>query len=281
MTSLVSARGLSKAYGDKLALRPTDLDIPAGRILGVIGANGAGKSTLLNCLLGLCDYEGELSVLGLEPFRQRDRLMRQTSFIADVATLPRWAKVNEIIDWVAGVHPSFDRGKALTRLGEMSIPLTARVKSLSKGMIVQTHLAIVLAIDARLLVLDEPTLGLDIMNRRAFYDAVLTEYFDETRSIIITTHQIDEIEPILTHAMFIRDGAVKVDTSMEAVASRYRAVEVPEHRWPEAEALGPIYSRRLLGRIACVFDDADPERLAALGEPRRVGLSDLFVALSE
>ena len=186
MTPLISARGLSKAYGDKLALRPTDLDIPAGRILGVIGANGAGKSTLLNCLLGLCDYEGELSVLGL-----------------------------------------------------------------------------------------------DIMNRRAFYDAVLTEYFDETRSIIITTHQIDEIEPILTHAMFIRDGAVKIDTSMEAVAARYRAVDVPEQRWAEAEALGPIYSRRLLGRISCVFDGADPERLAALGEPRRVGLSDLFVALSE
>jgi ABC-2 type transport system ATP-binding protein len=281
MTSLVTARGLAKSFGSKQALRPTDLDIPAGRIVGVIGANGAGKSTLLNCLLGLCDYQGELSVLGFEPFRQRERLMRQASFIADVATLPRWARVKEIVDWVAGLHPAFDPQKAIARLEKAAIPLSARVKTLSKGMIVQTHLAIVLAIDARLLVLDEPTLGLDIVNRRAFYDAILTEYFDETRTIIITTHQTDEIEPILTHAMFIRDGAVRVNTSMEEVAARFCALETTEAHRSEAEALSPVYARSLLGRMLYVFDGVDPARLAALGDVRRVGLSDLFVALSE
>ena len=246
--SLISAKGLAKSYGQKQALRPTDLEIPAGRIVGVIGANGAGKSTLLNCLLGLSDYEGQLSVMGMNPLMQRSRLMEQVCFIADVATLPRWAKVCDILDWVAGMHPKFNREKAEARIKATTVPLNGKVRSLSKGMIVQVHLAIALAIDARILVLDEPTLGLDIVNRRQFYDAILSDFFDDSRTVIVTTHQVDEIEPILSHAIFIRDGAVTLDASMDDVNERFFAVDVADSQKDEALALKPLYGRSLLGR---------------------------------
>jgi ABC-2 type transport system ATP-binding protein len=278
---LISAKGLAKNYGTKQALRPTNLEIPAGRIVGVIGANGAGKSTLLNCLLGLSDYQGELSVMGLNPLMQRAALMEQVCFIADVATLPRWARVNEVLDWVEGLHPKFNRAKAEARLATTTVPPKAKVNSLSKGMIVQVHLAIALAIDARILVLDEPTLGLDIVNRRAFYDAILSDFWDENRTVIITTHQVDEVEPILSHAIFIRDGAVTLDAAMDVVAERFLAVDVLDAQKGAAEALKPIYGRSLLGRTTFVFDGVSAEALKEFGEARRVGLADLFVALAQ
>lgn len=278
---LISAKGLAKSYGTKQALRPTNLEIPAGRIVGVIGANGAGKSTLLNCLLGLSDYQGELTVMGMNPLMQRSALMEQVCFIADVATLPRWARVHEVLDWVAGLHPKFNRSKAVDRLKTTTVPLKAKISSLSKGMVVQVHLAIALAIDARILVLDEPTLGLDIVNRRGFYDAILSDFWDESRTVIITTHQVDEVEPILSHAVFIRDGAVRLDASMEAVAERFLAIDVLDGQKAEAEALAPIYCRSLMGRSTFVFDGVSAERLKQFGEARRVGLADLFVALAQ
>lgn len=278
---LIKAKGLAKSYGAKQALRATDLEIPAGRIVGVIGANGAGKSTLLNCLLGLSDYQGELSVMGLNPLMQRAALMEQVCFIADVATLPRWARVNDILGWVEGLHPKFDRAKAEARLKTTTVPPKAKINSLSKGMIVQVHLAIALAIDARILVLDEPTLGLDIVNRRGFYDAILSDFWDENRTVIITTHQVDEVEPILSHAIFIRDGAVTLDAAMETVAERFLAVDVLDAQKPDAEALKPIYARSLLGRTTYVFDGVTPATLKPFGEARRVGLADLFVALAQ
>ena len=278
---LVSAKGLAKSYGAKQALKPTDLEIPAGRIVGVIGANGAGKSTLLNCLLGLSDYQGELSVMGMNPLMQRAALMEQVCFIADVATLPRWARVHEILDWVAGLHPKFNRAKAEARLATTTVPLKAKVNALSKGMIVQVHLAVALAIDARILVLDEPTLGLDIVNRRGFYDAILSDFWDENRTVIITTHQVDEVEPILSHAIFIRDGAIRLDASMDAVSERFLAVDVLDSQKEEAQSLGPIYGRSLMGRTTFVFDGASADALKKFGEARRVGLADLFVALAQ
>jgi ABC-2 type transport system ATP-binding protein len=278
---LIKAKGLAKNYGAKQALRATDLEIPAGRIVGVIGANGAGKSTLLNCLLGLSDYQGELSVMGLNPLMQRAALMEQVCFIADVATLPRWARVREVLDWVGGLHPKFDRAKAEARIKTTTVPLNAKISALSKGMIVQVHLAIALAIDARILVLDEPTLGLDIVNRRGFYDAILSDFWDENRTVIITTHQVDEVEPILSHAIFIRDGAVTLDAAMETVAERFLAVDVPDAQKADAEALKPIYARSLLGRTTYVFDGVSAQTLKPFGEARRVGLADLFVALAQ
>lgn len=278
---LISAKGLAKSYGAKKALRPTDLEIPAGRIVGVIGANGAGKSTLLNCLLGLSDYQGELTVMGLNPLMQRAALMEQVCFIADVATLPRWARVNDVLDWVEGLHPKFNRAKAEARLKTTTVPPKAKVNSLSKGMIVQVHLAIALAIDARILVLDEPTLGLDIVNRRGFYDAILSDFWDENRTVIITTHQVDEVEPILSHAIFIRDGAVTLDAAMDVVAERFLAVDVLDAQKEAAQALGPLYGRSLMGRTTFVFDGVTSEQLKQFGEARRVGLADLFVALAQ
>ncbi len=276
---LVEARALSKTYGTFQALKPSTFAIPAGRIVGVIGSNGAGKSTLLNTLLGLTSYEGELTVLGKNPYANRADLMQDVCFIADVATLPRWMTVEQVIDTVAGLHPKFDRAKSIARLARTNIGLKSKVRTLSKGMVVQVHLAIVLAIDAKLLVLDEPTLGLDIVNRRNFYDAILTDYFSEERTILITTHQVDEIEQLLSHAMFIRDGNIVVDTSIEEISERYRAVDVSDALKPAAEALAPIYRRSVMGRSTYVFDKAAPAALQQFGESRRVGLADLFVAL--
>jgi ABC-2 type transport system ATP-binding protein len=278
---LVSARGLARSFGTKRALQPLDFDIPAGRIVGVIGANGAGKSTLLNCLLGLIPHEGTLAVMGHDPATHRSAVMRDVCFIADVATLPRWARIGELLDWMEGLHPRFDRRRAEARINAAHLPRDRRIRTFSKGMVVQLHLALVLSIDARLLVLDEPTLGLDIVNRRGFYDAIIQEYFDPGRSVIVTTHQVDEIEPILTHVMFIRDGQLMLDASMDDIARRFVAVDIPDARRAEANALRLIYTRTVLGRTVGVFRDVPPERLETFGEPRRVGLADLFVALAQ
>jgi ABC-2 type transport system ATP-binding protein len=280
MTNLITARNLAKNYGPKQALKNCSFELPAGQILGVIGANGAGKSTLLNALLGLHDYQGELSVLGVDPYKSRADLMRNVCFIADVATLPKWMTVRELLDVTAGMHPNFDRAKAAARLAKTTVPMSGKVRTLSKGMIVQVHLAIVLAINAKLLVLDEPTLGLDILNRRAFYEAILTEYFDETRSIIVTTHQVDEIEQILSHAMIIRDGEMLFYESLDGLAERYRCVDVDQAETIDADTLKPIMKRRIMGRSTYVYDGVPDSALSRFGTPRRVSLTDLFIALN-
>lgn len=281
MTDLIHANGLAKSYGPKQALRPASFSIPSGQILGVIGANGAGKSTLLNALLGLISYEGSLSVLGRNPYAERARLMQDVCFIADVATLPRWLTVQQLLDLTAGLHPGFDKAAAMKRLAKTSVRLESVIKTLSKGMVVQVHLAIVLAIKARLLVLDEPTLGLDILNRRGFYDAILTDYFDDARTIIITTHQVEEIEQILTHAMIVKDGAILVHDSLDTLSERYLAVDVEEGQRPAAQALKPMMSRAIMGRVSFLYDSVPRATLEQFGTPRRIGLSDLFVALNQ
>ena len=280
MTNLITATGLAKSYGPRQVLHPCSFAVPPGQILGVIGANGAGKSTLLNAILGLHSYDGSLNVLGLEPYRDRAMLMRDVCFIADVATLPKWMTVKQLYDITAQLHPRFNRASAEARLAKTSIRPEAKVATLSKGMVVQVHLALALAIDARLLVLDEPTLGLDIINRRSFYDAILTDYFDESRSIIVTTHQVEEIEQILTHAMLIRDGSIIVNASMDDLAMRYACIDIDDSKTAEADALRPIMKRRIMGRSTYIFDGLDESTLLRFGTPRRVSLSDLFVALN-
>lgn len=278
MTAVISTHGLAKNYGQTHALRPTDLDIPLGRVVGIIGANGAGKTTLLNCILGLLSYDGQLSVLGREPYKERAQLMHEVSFIADVATLPRWMKVGQILDFVEGVHPKFDRAACVKRLKRTKVKQDARVRTLSKGMVAQLHLAIVMSIDARLLVLDEPTLGLDILFRKHFYETLISEYFDDSRTIIITTHQVEEIEQILTHAIFIEDGEIVVNASMEDLSETYLAVEVAPDKLDEAKALGPIHGRSSLGRVILTFEGHSRESLSQFGQVHRLGLADIFVA---
>jgi len=276
---VVSARGLRKAYKNKLALDDTAFEIPAGRIVGLIGPNGAGKTTALKAILGLIPFEGELRVLGRDPRTERDELMRDVCFIADVAVLPRWIRVKEAIDFVAGVHPRFDRAKCERFLAHTQLKPQMRVRELSKGMIVQLHLALVMAIDARLLVLDEPTLGLDILYRKQFYQRLLEDYFDEEKTILVTTHQVEEIEHILTDVMFIRDGKVVLNNDMETLGERFTEVMVNGDRTGEARALQPIDERTLpFGKTVMLFDGVPRERLAGLGETRTPGLADLFVA---
>ncbi|MBD9369127.1 ABC transporter ATP-binding protein [Xanthomonas sp. XNM01] len=278
--SVVSARGLRKAYKNKLAVAGADFEIGAGRIVGLIGPNGAGKTTALKSILGLTPFDGELSVLGMDPRTQRDALMNEVCFIADVAVLPRWIRVREAIDFVAGVHPRFDRAKCERFLANTQLKPGLRVREMSKGMIVQLHLALVMAIDARLLVLDEPTLGLDILYRKQFYQRLLEDYFDENKTILVTTHQVEEIEHILTDVLFIRDGRIVLSADMEHLAERYAEVLVPADRLEEARALGPVEERSLpFGKTVLLFDNAPRDRLAALGEIRNPGLADLFVAL--
>jgi ABC-2 type transport system ATP-binding protein len=277
--SVVSARGLRKAYKDKLALDGTSFEIPAGRIVGLIGPNGAGKTTALKAILGLIPFEGELKVLGRDPRTQRDELMNDVCFIADVAVLPRWIKVREAIEFVAGVHPRFDRARCERFLAHTQLKPESRVRELSKGMIVQLHLALVMAIDARLLVLDEPTLGLDILYRKQFYQRLLEDYFDEDKTILITTHQVEEVEHILTDVMFIRDGKVVLEAPMDAVGERYVEVLVNAGSLEAARALKPVDERALpFGKTVMLFDGVAQDRLAAFGETRVPGLADLFVA---
>ena len=277
--SVITARGLRKAYKNKVALNGTDFDIRGGRIVGLIGPNGAGKTTALKAILGLVPFDGELKVLGKDPRTQRDELMNEVCFIADVAVLPRWIKVKDAIEFVAGVHPRFDAAKCRRFLHGTQLTDNLRVREMSKGMIVQLHLALVMAIDAKLLVLDEPTLGLDILYRKQFYQRLLEDYFDEDKTIIVTTHQVEEIEHILTDVMFIRDGRMVLDAPMDTLAVRYTEVLVDAGKQDEARALNPIDERALpFGKTVMLFDGTDPARLAALGETRTPGLADLFVA---
>ncbi|HVR82465.1 MAG TPA: ABC transporter ATP-binding protein [Luteimonas sp.] len=275
----VSARHLRKAYKNKVALDDTAFDIPAGRIVGLIGPNGAGKTTALKAILGLIPFEGELKVLGLDPRTERDALMNDVCFIADVAILPRWMRVQQAIEFVAGVHPRFDRDRCERFLANTQLKPQMRVRELSKGMIVQLHLALVMAIDARLLVLDEPTLGLDILYRKQFYQRLLEDYFDEQKTILITTHQVEEVEHILTDVMFIREGKIVFNAPMDNVGERYIEVLVNGDRLDAARALKPIDERALpFGKTVMLFDSVPLAQLQTLGETRTPGLADLFVA---
>ena len=279
MSAVVTARGLRKAYKNKVALDSADFEIGAGRIVGLIGPNGAGKTTALKAVLGLIPFDGELKVLGHDPRTERDALMNDVCFIADVAVLPRWIKVREAVEFVAGVHPRFDRAKCERFLANTQLKPELRVREMSKGMIVQLHLALVMAIDARLLVLDEPTLGLDILYRKQFYQRLLEDYFDEQKTIIVTTHQVEEIEHILTDVMFIRDGKVVLDATMESLGERYVEVMVNADRTEQARALKPIDERALpFGKTVMLFDGVSQPQLAEYGETRIPGLADLFVA---
>ena len=276
---VIEARGLRKAFGTTVALDGVDLRVEEGRILGLIGPNGAGKTTALNAILGLTSYQGELRVLGRDPWRERDQLMRDASFIADVAVLPRWARVAHLLDYVAGVHPRFDRAKAEGFLAKTTIQRTSKIRQLSKGMVVQLHLAVVMAIDAKLLVLDEPTLGLDILYRKQFYDSLLNDYYDRSRTIVVTTHQVEEIEHVLTDLMFIDHGRIVLACSMEELESRYAEVTVNPENAAAARALKPIYERQVFGRGVLLFDGVDREQLARLGKVRTPSIADLFVAV--
>lgn len=279
MTTVIEARNVTRKFGALKAVNNVSFDVALGRIVGVIGANGAGKTTLLNAILGLTHYEGDIKVLGQNPSTKRAQLMEDVCFISDVATLPRWMRVSEILDYVESVHPKFDRKVALGYLDRTTVPLNKKVKNLSKGMITQTHLAIVMAIDAKLLVLDEPTLGLDIIFRKGFYSSLLEEYFDKNRTIVVTTHQVEEIEHILSDAIFIRDGEIVLYESMENLAGKFCELITDEKNAAKAEALGPISQRGALGRKAYIFDGVDRKKLKGLGEVRVVGLADLFVAI--
>jgi ABC-2 type transport system ATP-binding protein len=277
--TVIEANGLRKVFGSTVALDGIDLRVGEGRIVGLVGPNGAGKSTLLNAILGLTPYQGELRVMGSDPWSNRDHLMRDVCFIADVAVLPRWIKVSQALDYVAGVHPRFDRGKALGLLAKTTIRLSSKVRELSKGMVTQLHLALVMAIDARLLVLDEPTLGLDILFRKQFYDSLLNDYFDRNRTIVVTTHQVEEVQHVLTDLMFINRGRIVLTCSMEEFELRYVELAVnPEHA-AAARALGPIQDRQVFGRSILLFDRCDRQQLAALGDVRTPSIADLFVAV--
>jgi len=275
----IEARGLRKAFGTNVALDGVDLRVEQGRILGIIGPNGAGKTTALNAVLGLTPYQGELKVLGRDPWSERDQLMRDVCFISDVAVLPRWIRVSQALDYVAGIHPRFDRAKAESFLARTTIKRGSKVRELSKGMVAQLHLALVMAIDARLLVLDEPTLGLDILYRKQFYDSLLNDYYDRNRTIIVTTHQVEEIEHVLTDVMFIDRGRIVFNSSMEEFESRYLEVMVNPEQLAAARTLKPMHERPAFGRTILLFDRADRQQLAGLGEVRTPSIADLFVAV--
>jgi ABC-2 type transport system ATP-binding protein len=291
--TVIEARGLRKAFGTTIALDGIDLHVEEGRILGIIGPNGAGKSTALNAILGLTQYKGDLKVLGRDPWSERDQLMRDVCFIADVAVLPRWMRVSQALNYIAGVHPRFDRVKAESLLAKTDIQRSSRVKELSKGMVTQLHLALVMAIDAKLLVLDEPTLGLDILYRKQFYDSLLNDYFDRSRTIVVTTHQVDDVQNVLTDLMFINRGRIVLSCSMEDFESRYLEVTVRPEQVTAARSLNPIHERQVLGRSILLFDRGvnnknpdkdvnqrlDRQQLAALGDVRTPGIADLFVAV--
>lgn len=276
--SVISARGLSKRYGKFVAVDNVSFEIPAGRIVGLIGPNGSGKTTTLKAALGLIPFDGELKVLGKDPRTERDELMKDVCFIADVAVLPRWLRVSEAIDFVAGVHPRFDRKKAERYLAHTKLKPSMKVKEMSKGMIVQLHLALVMAIDAKLLVLDEPTLGLDILYRKQFYQNLLEDYFDENKTIVVTTHQVEEIEHILSDLMFIREGKIVLSATMDDVGERFVEVMVPAANVEAAKALKPIDERQVFGKSVMLFDGVPRAQLAELGETRNPGIADLFVA---
>src|SRR6059058_2518464 len=275
----IEARGLRKAFGTTVALDGVDLRVEEGRILGIIGPNGAGKTTALNAILGLTSYDGQLSVLGRDPWAAREQLMRDVSFIADVAVLPRWIRVSQLLDYVVGVHPRFDRAKAEGFLAKTTIKRTKRVRELSKGMVAQLHLALVMAIDARLLILDEPTLGLDILFRKQFYDSLLNDYFDRSRTIVVSTHQVEEVQDVLTDLMFINRGRIVLECSMDEFESRYLEVTVNPEHLDAARAMNPIHERQGFGRSILLFDRIERQQIAALGDVRTPSIADLFVAV--
>jgi len=275
----IEARGLRKRFGATVALDGLDARIDEGRIVGLIGPNGAGKTTALNAFLGLTPYEGDLKVLGRDPWTERDRLMCDVCFIADVAVLPRWMRVSQALDYVAGVHPRFDRKRAEALLAATTIRPASPIRDLSKGMVTQLHLALIMAIDARLLVLDEPTLGLDILFRKQFYDSLLNDYFDRSRTIVVTTHQVEEIQHVLTDVLFIDRGRIVFESSMDGLESRYVEVMVHPDQAASARALNPVHERQVFGRSILLFDRGDPLQLAALGDVRTPSLADLFVAV--
>jgi len=274
----IEARGLRKVFGTTVALDGLDLRLEEGRILGLIGANGAGKTTALHAILGLAPHEGSLSVLGLDPWAAREQLTREVAFIADVAILPRWLRVAQALDYMAGVHPRFDRAKAEAFLKHSGIARTSRVQELSKGMVAQLHLALVMAVDAKLLVLDEPTLGLDILYRKRFYDSLLNDYLDRARTIVVSTHQIEEIQHVITDLLFLHAGRTVLGCTMEEFDARFTELTVNPEQLDAARALGPIDERRTFGRMVLLFDGVDRKRLAVLGEARTPGIADLFAA---
>jgi ABC-2 type transport system ATP-binding protein len=277
--TVIEARGLRKTFGTTVALDGVNLRVDEGRILGLIGPNGAGKSTALNAILGLTQFQGELRVLGRDPWTERDQLMCDVCFIADVAVLPHWMRVSQALDYVAGVHPRFDRAKADGFLSKTDIKRSSKIRELSKGMVTQLHLALVMAIDAKLLVLDEPTLGLDLLYRKQFYDSLLNGYFDRTRTIIVTTHQVEDVQHVLTDLMFINRGRIVLDCSMEEFETRYLEVTVNPQRVAAARVLKPIHEHQALGRSILLFDHVDRQQLAALGDVRTPSIADLFVAV--
>ena len=281
MTAIIEARGLTKSYGKTAVVRSVDLNVEAGRIVGLIGPNGAGKTTVIKAILGLTSFDGELKVLGRDPRTERDALMEEVCFIADVAVLPKWLKVSQAVDFVAGVHPRFDRKRADEFLAKTDIKRDSRVRQLSKGMVTQLHLALILAIDARLLVLDEPTLGLVLLFRRSFYDNLLNDYFNKERTILVTTHQVEEIENILTDVLFIEHGKIVLNTSMESLGERFAQLIPAAGNVERARALKPFWEREIFGRVAMLFDGRNPQELAALGEVRAPSVADLFVAMMQ
>ena len=278
MSVLVKARGLSKHYASLRALDKVDFDIEEGCIVGLIGPNGAGKTTALKAILGLINFDGELDVMGHDPRMARERLLHDVCFITDVAVLPRWLKVANAIEYVEAVHPRFSRERAMHFLERTKISQRSRVGQLSKGMVTQLHLALVMAIDARLLVLDEPTIGLDILYRKEFYSNLLNDYFDAKRTVLVTTHQVEEIENILTHLMFINNGAITLNRSMEEVGEEYTEVLVSPDKAAAAQALKPIHEREIFGKKLYLFEGASRDALAALGEIHTPSVADIFVA---
>ena len=281
MTAIIEARGLTKRYGKTPVVRSVDLSVEAGRIVGLIGPNGAGKTTVIKAILGLTSFDGELKVLGRDPRTERDALMEEVCFIADVAVLPRWMKVSQALDFVAGVHPRFERKRAEEFLAKTDIKMTSKVRQLSKGMVTQLHLALILAIDAKLLVLDEPTLGLDLLFRRSFYDNLLNDYFNKERTILVTTHQVEEIENILTDVLFIEHGKIVLNTPMESLGERFAQLIPAAGNVERARALKPFWEREIFGRVAMLFDGRNPQKLTALGEVRAPSVADLFVAMMQ
>jgi len=278
---MIEARGLRKSFGTTLALDNVSLRVGEGRILGLLGPNGAGKTTALNAILGLTPFEGELRVLGRDPWAERDLLMRDVSFIADVAVLPRWMRVSSLLEYVAGVHPRFDRVKAEGFLAKTEIKPENKVKQLSKGMITQLHLALVMAMDVRLLVLDEPTLGLDIVYRKQFYDSLLNDYLERGRTIVVATHQVEEVQHVLTDLMFLDHGRIVLNCSMDEFESRYLEVLVNPAKATEARSLAPVHERQSLGRTIMIYEGGDRQRLSGMGEVRTPSIADLFIAVME
>ncbi|MBV8342946.1 MAG: ABC transporter ATP-binding protein [Gammaproteobacteria bacterium] len=278
MTAVIDARGLTRSFGATRALDGVSFTVEPGRIVGLIGPNGAGKTTALKAILGLTGFGGELRVLGRDPRRERDALMREVCFMADVAVLPRWLRVCQALDYCSGVHPRFERRIAEEFLAKTDIQRTRRVRELSKGMVTQLHLALIMAIDARLLVLDEPTLGLDLLYRRKFYDTLVNDYFDKDRTILLTTHQVEEVENLFTDVIFINRGRVTLASPVEALGERYQQLTLSADAAPRARTLKPFYERELFGRVAMFFEGRSPAELGAYGELRTPSIADLFVA---